>query len=93
MCDAAIAVLALEYVRVITFATHTTHIFQVLDLVLFIVLKKRAIRLSTLDEEQPATAFIIRVYHDFRQTMVEVNIWGAFSAIGFSYYITQKPYE
>jgi hypothetical protein len=47
-------------------------------------LKKCAIRLSTLHEEQSAAAFIIRVYHDFRQTMMEVNIWGAFSAIGFS---------
>jgi hypothetical protein len=45
------------------------------------------------DEEQPAAAFIIRVYHDFRQTMVEVTIRGAFSVIGFSYDITQKPYE
>jgi hypothetical protein len=28
-----------------------------------------------------------------RETMVEVNICGVFSAIGFSYDITQKPYE
>jgi hypothetical protein len=46
-----------------------------------------------LDEEQPAAAFIIKVYHDFKQTMVEVNIWGAFSAIGFSYDISHEPYE
>jgi hypothetical protein len=93
MGDAVIAVLTREHVRVITFAPHTTHIFQVLDLVLVGALKKCATYLSTLDEEQPAAAFIIRVYHDFRQTMVEVDIWRAFSAIGFSYDITQKPYE
>jgi hypothetical protein len=39
MGDAVIAVLAREHVRVITFAPHTTHIFQVLDLVFFGALK------------------------------------------------------
>jgi hypothetical protein len=93
MTDAVMTILTREHVKVITFATHTIHIFQVLDLVLFGALEKRATRLSTLDEEQSAAVFIIRVYHDFRQTMVEVNIWRVLSAIGFSYDITQKPYE
>jgi hypothetical protein len=35
MGDAVIAILTREHVRVITFAPHTTHIFQVLELVLF----------------------------------------------------------
>jgi hypothetical protein len=93
MGNAIIAVLTREHVRVITFATDTTHIFQVLDLALFTALKKRAPRLSTLDEEQSAAEFVIRAYHDFRQIMAEVNIWGAFSSIGFSYHIAQKPHE
>jgi hypothetical protein len=66
MGDAVIAILTRAHVRVITFAPHTTHIFQVLDLVLFRALKKRSTRLSTLDEEQSAAAFIIKVYHDFK---------------------------
>jgi hypothetical protein len=45
-----------------------------------------------LDEEQPAAAFLLKVYHDFKQTMIEVNIWGAFAAFGFSYDIAQNPY-
>jgi hypothetical protein len=53
MADAVIAVLTREHVKVITFATQTTHIFQVLDLVLFGALNKRATRLNTIDEEQP----------------------------------------
>jgi hypothetical protein len=65
MGDAVIAVLIREHVTIITFTPHTAHIFQVLDLVLFGTLKKRATRLGKLDEEQPAVAFIIRVYHDF----------------------------
>jgi hypothetical protein len=53
-----------------TTAQHTIHIFQILDVVLFDALKKHATGLSTLDEEQSAVAFIIKVYHNFKQTMV-----------------------
>jgi hypothetical protein len=53
-----------------------------LDVVLFGVLRKHATGLSTLDEEQPLATFIVKVYHDFKQTKVEVNIWGAFHPSG-----------
>jgi hypothetical protein len=46
-----------------------------------------------LDEEQPAAAFLLKFYHDFKQTMIEVNIWGTFAAIEFTYDIKQNPYE
>jgi hypothetical protein len=74
MGDAVIAVLTRDRVRIITFASQTTHLFKMLDVMLFGALKKHVIGLSTLDEEQPAAAFIIKVYHDFEQTMVEINI-------------------
>jgi hypothetical protein len=45
-----------------------------LDVVLFDVLTKHALDLSALDDEQRAAAFIIKVYQDFKQTMMEVNI-------------------
>jgi hypothetical protein len=45
-----------------------------------------------LDEEQPAAAFLIKIYSDYKQTMVEVNIWGAFAAIEMTHDITQDPY-
>jgi hypothetical protein len=93
IADDAITVLTSVRVRVITFAPHTTHIFQMLDVVLFGAMKKHATGLETLDEEQPAAAFLFKVYHDFKQTMIEVNIWGAFAAIGFSYDIAQNPYK
>jgi hypothetical protein len=93
MGSAVIAILTREIVRLTTFAPHTTHIFQVLDLVSFGALKKRSTRVSTRDEEQAAAAFIIKVYHDFKQTMVEVNISDAFSAIDFSYDISHELYE
>jgi hypothetical protein len=64
-----------------------------LDVILFGALKKHAHGLKLCDEEQPTAAFLLKVYHEFKQTMTEVNIWGASSAMGFSYDITQKPYE
>jgi hypothetical protein len=45
-----------------------------------------------LDEEQPAAAFLLKAYHEFKQTMIEVNIWGSFAAIEFTYDIRQSPY-
>jgi hypothetical protein len=82
MSDVALAILTREPVRVITLAFYTTHVFQILDGVLFGALKKHAIGLRTLDEEQPTAAFIIKVYQDFKQMMMEVNIWGAFHPSG-----------
>jgi hypothetical protein len=90
--DDVVAVLTNARVRVITFAPHTTHVFQMLDVALFRALKKRASRLEMWNEEPGTVAFIIKLYHDFKQTIVKVNISGTFSAIGFSYDITQNPY-
>jgi hypothetical protein len=78
--------------RIITFAPHTTLVFQMLDILLFCPLKKHAAGLKSLDEEQPAAAFLLKVYHNFKQIMVEVYIWGAFAAIGFIHDIEQSPY-
>jgi hypothetical protein len=50
MGDAVIAVLTRKRVRVITFALHITHIFQVLDVVLFCALEKHDTGLRTLDK-------------------------------------------
>jgi hypothetical protein len=90
--DNVVAVLTSVRVRIITFATHTTHVFQMLDIVLFGALTRHATRFKYLYEEQPATAFLRKVYHDFKQTMIEVNIWGAFTAIEFTHDIKQSPY-
>jgi hypothetical protein len=90
--DDVIELLSRAQVKIIIFATHTTHIFQMLDVVLFEALKKHATGLRTLDEEQPAAAFIIKVYYDFKQTMVETNIWRTFAAVWFTHDIEQSPY-
>jgi hypothetical protein len=45
-----------------------------------------------LEEESRAVEFILKVYRDFRQTMIEVNIWGAFVIIEFTHYIDKILY-
>jgi hypothetical protein len=72
--DGVIAVLTNARVRVITFAPHTSHVFQMLDFVLFGALKKHASGLEMLNEESGTVAFILKLYHDFKQIMVKVNI-------------------
>jgi hypothetical protein len=47
-----------------------------LDVVLFGALKNHTNGLKMLDEEQTAAAFLLRVYRDFKQTVIEVKIWG-----------------
>jgi hypothetical protein len=74
--DEVVAVLTNARVQIIIFAPHTTHIFQMLDVVLFGALKKHANGLKMFDEEQPAPAFLLRAYRDSKQTMIKVNIWG-----------------
>jgi hypothetical protein len=89
--DEVVAVLTNARVPIITFAPHTTHIFQMLDVVIFGALKKHANGLKMFDEEQPAAAFLLRVYRDFKQTMIEVNIWGPLKPSG-SLMISTKVY-
>jgi hypothetical protein len=92
MGDAISAILTRELVRVITFTTHTTHIFQVLDVVLFDAFKKHGTGLRTLEKQQPAAALLLKVWHDFKQTMMEMNTWEIFAAIGFTPEIEKNLY-
>jgi hypothetical protein len=58
-------------------------IFQILDVVLFGVLKRRLGYKLPFEDEKETVTFIMKVYRDFKHRMVEPNTWGAFRAIGF----------
>jgi hypothetical protein len=89
--DDVIRLLTEARVRVITCAPHTTHIFQVLDLTLFGVLKRRARYELPFETDNGAIRLILKVYHDFRQTMVPSNIWGTFRALGVDFDMRREP--
>jgi hypothetical protein len=78
-------------VRVITFALDTTQIFQVLNVTLLSVLKRRPRYELPFEDEEETVKCIMKVYHDFKQTIVEPNIWGAFQAIGFEFDTEAEP--
>jgi hypothetical protein len=82
-----ISLLSTDHVRmvVVTFAPHTTQIVQVLDLTLFGVLKRGDQYQLPLEDNAGSTRFIGKLYHDFRITRIEPNIWGAFRGIGVKY--------
>jgi hypothetical protein len=88
-----IGILTEGRVRVITFAPHTTLIFQILDLTLFGVLKHEPRYDLPLDDDIATLKCIMKVYRDFKKTMVEPNIWAAFQAIGFQYDMAAEPYR
>jgi hypothetical protein len=79
--DDLIRLLTESRVRVITFALHTTHIFQILDLTLFGALKTRNVTVKS----------IMKVYHDFTQTMAPSNVRGTFHALGLDYDTRREP--
>jgi hypothetical protein len=90
--DDIIAVLTEARVRATTFAPYTTQIFQVLDVTLFGVLKRCLGYKLPFEDEKETVRFIMKVYHDFKQTMVEPNTCGALRSIGFEFDTEAEPY-
>jgi hypothetical protein len=72
--DDIIGLLTEARMRVITVTPHTTQIFQVLDVTLFGVLKRRLGYELPFEDEKETVSFIMKVYHDFKQAMVKPNI-------------------
>jgi hypothetical protein len=72
-------------VGVITFAPHATQIFQILDVTLLGVLKRRLGYKLPFEDEKETGQFRMKVYRDSKQTTMEINICEAFQAIEFEF--------
>jgi hypothetical protein len=81
-----IDVLTQEGVRVVTFAPRTTNIFQVLDLTVFGVFKRRGQYYLSFETENRAADFIFKTSKDFRRTTINTNMWAAFGGIDLSFH-------
>jgi hypothetical protein len=90
--DDGIRILTEARVRVTTFAPERTHVFQILDLILFDVLKRRPRYELPVDDENATLRVIRKVDHDSRQIMIQPNIWGAFRALGLEFDMRREPY-
>jgi hypothetical protein len=61
-------------VHVITFTPRITQILQILDLTLFGFLKRRPRYERPFEKEHAMVKLIMKVYHDFKQTMVPPSV-------------------
>jgi hypothetical protein len=66
-----------------------THVL--INQTIVIALKKHAISLQTLAQGYRAAAFVLKIYHTFKETMVEINIWWPFGAILYIHDIEKMP--
>jgi hypothetical protein len=89
--DDVIRILTEAMVRVITSAPYTTQVFQVLDLTLFGVLKPCPRYELPFDGNNATVKVIMKVYRDFRQTIIKSNIWRAFLALGLEFDMRREP--
>jgi hypothetical protein len=80
-------------VLAITFGSHATQIFQILDVTLFSILKWHRRYEFPLEDEKATCKFIMKVCHGIKQTMVEPNIWEALQAFGFGFDTTSQPHR
>jgi hypothetical protein len=60
------AILRDTLVQIIIWQTHTTHVFQELDLCLFGVPKRRGQYILPFDDNQTTTDFVFKIYRTFR---------------------------
>jgi hypothetical protein len=91
LSDYVLALLTRERVRILTFDTHTTHIFQILDLVLFGVLKKHVTNLGTLADGNQRPHSCLKSIATSRGQWGK-SIWNISVAIRFIHDIDQIPY-
>jgi hypothetical protein len=68
-------------VRIITFAPCTTHIFQIFDVILSNVLKQYLRCELAFEDEEMTIKFLMKVYHGFKQIMVDCTRWRVFKAL------------
>jgi hypothetical protein len=61
-------------VWIVAFAPHTTQIFQVIELALFRVSKRRAQYQSPFDDHSRSARFINNAYHDLGSTTADAKI-------------------
>jgi hypothetical protein len=90
--DAVIRILTEATVRIIIFAPHTTKVFQILDLTYFGVLKRCPRSELPFGDDNATVKVIMKVYHDFTQTIVPPNVCGAYSALAPEVDTRREPY-
>jgi hypothetical protein len=79
-------------VKVITFPPHTTQIFQILNLCLFGVFKRKMQYQLRFANDNRTVNFIRNSFRALKQTFVPDNAWSEFKLLGLEFNIPQTPY-
>lgn len=79
-------ILAENKILVITYPPHTSHVFQVLDKLLFGVLKKHKKYIPKNDDWQPLVDHIYRTFHAYELSTCSTTIRSSFIKTGFEYF-------
>ncbi|KAK8884192.1 hypothetical protein M9Y10_043298 [Tritrichomonas musculus] len=79
-------ILAEHMILVITYPSHTSHVFQVLDLLLFGVLKDRKKSIQKNDSISPKIDHLFRIFQAYEQNTCSVTIRSSFVKAGFDYF-------
>jgi hypothetical protein len=78
--------------KVITFAPHTTQIFQILDLCLFGVFKSKMQYKLPFANSNLTVNLIRNAFRALKQTFVPDNVRSVFKLLGLEFNIAQTPY-
>ena len=84
--DEMLRILAENLIIVITYPPHTSHVFQVLDLLLFGILKKYKKYIPKDDTISPKIDHLKRVFHSYEMSTCSSTIRSSFAKAGFVYY-------
>lgn len=84
--DELLRKLAENLILVISYPSHSSHIFQVLDLLLFGVLKKHKKSIPKNDQVSPKIDHLYRVFHAYELSTCSTTIRSSFKKAGFDYY-------
>jgi hypothetical protein len=93
MHDGTLQEFAAHRIKIVTLPPHTMNTFQSSDLSFFGVLKKRMAYKFPMNSDDSITAFIRRIFHNMKQTLVADNARSAFVQIGVRYDIDVVPYR
>lgn len=72
-------------ILVITYPSHTSHVFQVLDLLLFGVLKINKKHIQKNDSLSPKIDHLFRIFQAYEQSTCSTIIRSSFKRAGFDY--------
>jgi hypothetical protein len=88
-----IELLTAQRIRIITFAPHTTNIFQILDISFFGILKRRKAQFFETEDGTKVYQQLMKLLHCFYETANWFTITGSFKKAGILIDATQSPYR